>query len=262
MNADVLSNLVITRVRSVSTLYTPANTRMKRNDRQYWGVVIKYEGETVYTSGGKQYLSDHSHILVLPKGSSYEWQCTKIGHCCIMELESEQTWTEPLSFSVKNGEKILRQLRELEYKRNLKRPMIEQESIRDAYSILLALAQAEPERYLPTEKQKKIAPAVEYILQHYNTPITNDMLAGLVGMSTVYFRKMFTDVMGAPPIAWARGIRIEKAKEMLKSDYGTLSDIAQSLGYPELYDFSRDFKKHTGVAPSKYIELDKPAREG
>jgi len=46
--------------------------------------------------------------------------------------------------------------------------------------------------------------------------------------------------------------RTEKAKEMLGSDYGTLSDIAQSLGYPNLYDFSRDFKKHAGVAPSKY----------
>jgi len=58
--------------------------------------------------------------------------------------------------------------------------------------------------------------------------------------------------MGVSPITYAKQLRIEKAKEMLKSDYGTLSDIAQSLGYSSLYDFSRDFKKHTGVAPSKY----------
>ena len=42
---------------------------------------------------------------------------------------------------------------------------------------------------------------------------------------------------------------IKKAKEMLKSDYGTLSDIALSIGYSSLYDFSRDFKKHTGTSP-------------
>ena len=78
------------------------------------------------------------------------------------------------------------------------------------------------------------------------------MLATITGFSTVYFRKLFTSMMGVSPITYVHRFRIEKAKEMLKSDYGTLSDMAQSLGYSSLYDFSRDFKKHTGVAPSKY----------
>ena len=59
-------------------------------------------------------------------------------------------------------------------------------------------------------------------------------------------------MMGISPIAYTKQLRIEKAKEMLKSDYGTLFDIALSLGYSSLYDFSRDFKKYAGVAPSKY----------
>ena len=131
-------------------------------------------------------------------------------------------------------------------------PMTKLESIRDTYSIILALMKAQIEGYLPSEKQQKIAPAVEYISQHYNENVTNDGLAAIAGMSTVYFRKLFTNVMGVSPITYAHNLRIEKAKEMLKSDYGTLSDVAQSLGYVSLYDFSRDFKKHTGVSPSKY----------
>ena len=119
---------------------------------------------------------------------------------------------------------------------------MELESIRDTYSILLALTQAVSERYLPTEKQQKIAPAIEYISQHYNENITNEVLADIAGMSTVYFRKLFTSVIGVSPIVYARNLRIEKAKEMLRSDYGTLSDVALSLGYRSLYDFSRDFK--------------------
>ena len=146
----------------------------------------------------------------------------------------------------------IKTFKEMEYRRNLRLPTMQLESIRDTYSIILSLVKAEHERYLPSEKQKKIAPAIEYISLHYNENITNDLLASVAGISTVYFRKLFTDIMGASPIAYAHKLRIEKAKEMLKSDYGTLSDIAQSLGYPSLYDFSRDFKKHTGVAPSKY----------
>ena len=58
--------------------------------------------------------------------------------------------------------------------------------------------------------------------------------------------------MGVSPISYVHDLRIQKAKEMLRSDYDSLSSVAQSLGYLNLYDFSRDFKKHTGVAPSKY----------
>ena len=105
---------------------------------------------------------------------------------------------------------------------------------------------------MPTDKQAKIAAATEYISQNYGKKITNDGLAEIVGLSTVYFRKLFAEIMGVSPISYARQIRIEKAKEMLKSDYGTLSDMALSLGYANLYDFSRDFKKHTGTSPSKY----------
>ncbi len=252
MNADILANLVITKVHSVSTLYTPKNTRAKRKDRRHWAIVIKYEGETVYTANGNRILSDIDHIVILPRGCSYGWQCMRSGHFSVIEFESEPAFREPISFTVKNGEKILKMFKDLEYKRNLKKPMVELESIRDTYSILLALTWAVSERYLPTEKQQRIALAVEYISKHYNENITNDTLAAVSGMSTVYFRKLFTRVMGISPITYAHNLRIEKAKEMLRSDYGTLSDMAHSLGYSNLYDFSRDFKKHTGVSPSNY----------
>ena len=252
MNAELLSDLVITKVRSVSTLYTPKNTKAERRNRSCWSVIVKYEGETVYTSGGKQVLSDAHHMVVLPKGCSYAWQCTSAGHFSTVEFECDKTFPEPIGFSVKSSEKILKQIKEMEYKRNLKDPLVEIESIRDTYSILLALAGAESKKYVPKDKKQRILPAVEYISQNCCGEITNDMLAALLGVSTVYFRKLFAEVMGISPISYARQLRIEKAREMLKSDYGTLSDLAQSLGYSSLYDFSRDFKKHTGCAPSKY----------
>ena len=256
MHTTLLSNLVITKVFTASTFYSPQNKKGRRNNRSQWALVIKYEGETTYLSEGKRYLSDLNHVVILPKGCSYEWHCTKTGHFTTIEFESELTAKEPLTFFVKNGEHILKMFKALEHSRNLKKPLMELESIREVYTILLALAKSEQEQYLPTEKQKKILPALEYISTHYHERITNDDLAALTGLSTVYFRKLFTGVMGVSPIVYVQRVRIEKAKEMLQSDYGTLSDVAQSLGYLNLYDFSRDFKKHTGVSPSRYRESE------
>ena len=252
MSTDILSNLVITKIHSISPLYTPANIKTTRSARPCWAIVIKYEGETVYSSDQKTFLSDIDHIVFLPKGCSYDWECTKAGHFYIIEFESDSVCFSPISISVKNGEKLLKSFKSIEYKRNIKAPFVELESIRDLYSILVSLTNSHAEHYLPAEKQKKINPAMEYISQHYAEKITNDRLAEITGMSNVYFRKLFTAVMGVSPIAYVHRFRIQKAKEMLKSDYGTLTDVAQSLGYSNLYDFSRDFKKHTGIAPSKY----------
>ena len=252
MDISILSDLVITEVSSVSTLYSHAGAGAKRCDRQCWAIAIKFEGETYYSSGGKRFLSDINHVIILPKGCSYEWECTKSGHFCILEFKSDLTYHEPLSFSVNNGEKLLQSIRELEYKRNRRDILYKAESIRDTYSILLSIAESNTEKYVPKHKRTKLQPVIDYISLHYSENIKNDTLASIAGMSTVYFRKQFTNIFGISPISYIKNLRIEKAKEMLKSDYGTLTDIARMLGYSSLYDFSRDFKKHTGIPPSKY----------
>lgn len=252
MNTDILSNLAIQKVCLATTIYNQTNARAKRADRPRWAVIMKYEGETVYRCNGKSYVSNADNMVILPMGCSYEWTCTKAGHYAVAEFQSDLRCDCIFRFPVKNGDKILRILKDLEYKRSLKKPMYEIESIRDVYTVILMLTEAKQKKYVPTEKAQKLAPAVEYIAKNFNKDLRNDDLARLTRISTVYFRKLFAEVYGISPMNYVKELRIKKAKEMLKSDYGSITDIALSLGYSTIYDFSRDFKKHTGVSPSKY----------
>ncbi len=252
MELDILSNLIISKINSVTTMYSEKNTKAKRNNRYCWGIVIKYEGATVYVSKGKTYRSDANHPVILPKGCSYEWNCLASGHYVMIDFECDIVCDEIFRLSVDNSEKILKLFKELEYKRTLRKPMNEMESIRDTYSILLMMTKTISKKYLSSGKRDKINPALDYIAKNYNQNIKNDDLACLTGLSTVYFRKLFTDVVGISPISYIHSLRIKKSKEMLKSDYGNLTDIAQSLGYLNIYDFSRVFKKYVGISPSKY----------
>ncbi len=249
-----LSDLMIEKVYSASTIYTEVNTKTRRTDRPRWAIVIKYEGETIYYSNGREILSNSNQMVILPKGCSYDWICTKSGHYCIIEFECQKKLDTILRFPIKNSASILKIMKNLESKRLRKAPMYEMESIKDTYAIILKLCEALEEQYIPSQKLKKLAPAMEYISQNYNTEIRNDDLAKLIGVSTVYFRKLFTEIYGVSPINYIKQLRINKAKEMLRSDYGSITDIATSLGYLNIYDFSRDFKKHVGVSPRKYAE--------
>lgn len=251
MNTQIISNLIITRVYSASTFYTPANVKKKKT-RNRWAIIIKYEGETLYTSNGKQFLSNSTHIILLPNGCSYQWECTKEGRFCSIEFECETTLNEPITIHVKNSDKILKAFKDIEHKRNVGGDTKNIESIRDLYSILITLVNYEPKTYVPTKKQRIIANVIEYISKNYNKKLTNDELSKIANLSTVYFRRLFTEITGVSPIAYLHKVKIEKAKEILSSDYGTISQVADMLGYQNIYDFSRDFKKHTGISPSNY----------
>ena len=89
----------------------------------------------------------------------------------------------------------------------------------------MSIVESGIERYIPNHKRNRLQPVIDYISLHYSDNIKNDTLAALAGMSTVYFRKQFTDLFGISPIAYIKNLRIEKAKEMLKSDYATLTDL-------------------------------------
>ena len=257
MDIDILSKLIITKVYSAAIIYTHKNTLTQRDDRPCWAIVIKYEGETIYKTNGKTYLSNIHNMVILPKGCSYEWCCIHSGHYAIIEFQSELTHNEIFTFPVKDSEKILSIFKRMEYYRNAQIPLYEAESIRDTYSIILTLAHSSQKQYVLGSKRQKLLPALEYIASHYNTEIKNDDLAALTDLSTVYFRKLFKDIYGISPIAYVHNLRINKATEMLRSDYGSFTDIALSLGYNNIYEFSKDFKNHTGISPTQYVKTKK-----
>ena len=254
MDTDVLSNLIIDKIDSVSTIYTEENASGRRRNRQRWALVIKYEGETRYTSNGKDYISNINHIALLPKGCDYDWICEKAGHFSIVEFECEKTCPDIFVFPVKNGEPFYKTVKKMEIGRTLKETAYRLEELRDLYGILSSLVKAAAPTYMHSSKKQKILPAIEYIAHNYNKRIYNDELASVANLSTVYFRKVFTEVMGTSPFQYIQSVRMNKAQKMLQSDYAGIAAVAYSLGYANVYAFSRDFKKYVGISPLKYAK--------
>ena len=168
---------------------------------------------------------------------------------------------EIFSFYIKDGEKILNIFKDMERRRLLKRLTYKIENIKSTYDILLMLIKSKQPKYVPSKKQEKLSFAINYILENYNKPLKNDELANLTGLSTIYFRKLFTETYGISPIAYINKLRIKKAKDILKSDFESLTEVSLSLGYSSIYDFSRAFKNHVGLSPSNYIKTKRLKQE-
>lgn len=93
-----------------------------------------------------------------------------------------------------------------------------------------------------------------YILKNYREELTISQLANMVNLSESYFRRIFREYKGCSTIHYINTIRINKACELLRSGLYNITEIAEAVGFNNIYYFSRMFKKHTGVVPSGFLK--------
>lgn len=103
-----------------------------------------------------------------------------------------------------------------------------------------------------SEGVHRIFPALRYINEHYQDDYSIGDLADMCILSQSYFRKMFIQYTGMSPSRYRADVKCAMAKNMLKSGVLNVSEIADKLGYCDVYHFSKEFKKNTGLSPRAY----------
>ncbi|BBI31196.1 hypothetical protein KCTCHS21_05950 [Cohnella abietis] len=99
-----------------------------------------------------------------------------------------------------------------------------------------------------------VTEAIHYIHEHYRKAITAEELAGIYSCSASYLSRLFKSQIGVGPIEYLIHVRIHKAKQFLLRSEARVQEIASSVGYEDVYYFSRLFKKHTGCSPLQFRE--------
>ena len=107
------------------------------------------------------------------------------------------------------------------------------------------------------EKNIRSVKVVESAKQHihdsyYDSGLTVEDVAKALYINSRYLRKLFKDVTGMTVVEYITNIRMQKAKQLLSEGNIKHSEIAIMTGYKDAGYFSRCFKKHFGMSPSKY----------
>lgn len=99
----------------------------------------------------------------------------------------------------------------------------------------------------------------DYMVNHYQEPLTLEGLAQMAGLSVSHYSRLFKKYIGYSPIDYLTHLRIDRAKELLAlSDY-KLKSVANSVGYSDEFYFSRIFKKIEGISPREYAKKNRVA---
>jgi len=102
-----------------------------------------------------------------------------------------------------------------------------------------------------SEGADRVEEAIGYIQAHYMDPITLSDMAARFGIGSGFFSTQFRKHVGISPIEYLIRFRIRKAKDLLLMSRIPIRVVAQSVGYSDVYYFSRLFKQHTGMSPSR-----------
>ncbi|WP_139992260.1 ABC transporter substrate-binding protein [Paenibacillus paridis] len=112
-------------------------------------------------------------------------------------------------------------------------------------------------RQLQMEESDTSAPELaaqiaHFIQEHYEKAISMEMLASCFHYSTHYLSRVFKRKYGCSPIEYLIQTRINRAKFLLNETDVTIREVADSIGYTDMYYFSRLFKKQTGATPAQF----------
>lgn len=95
--------------------------------------------------------------------------------------------------------------------------------------------------------------AKRYLADHYeDADLSLSQVAEYVELNEKYFSNRFTRETGETFSAYLTALRMQKARELLKTTSFKVYEISEMIGYRNVEHFNRVFKKMNGITPAQY----------
>ena len=98
----------------------------------------------------------------------------------------------------------------------------------------------------------RLRAAIGYMREHVNEPINVEHVAAQVNLSRAHIFALFRDQLHTTPQVFWSAVRVEEAVHRLIHQREPLTTVAMDLGFSTPGNFSRFFREHVGVSPSRF----------
>ena len=97
-----------------------------------------------------------------------------------------------------------------------------------------------------------IESALDIIHSEYMLGVTVQEISDRLNLERTYFSHIFKKSVGVSPKKYLLNHRMKRAAELIQSYGQSISSTALSVGYNDVYVFSKMFKQFHGVSPTQY----------
>lgn len=222
-------------------------------------LVCKINGESLYSFGNEKTIhTKPGDVLYIPKGADYNVRKLSVGESRYIAVRFEADGMD-------NSEELYK-LQKPETV-DVTADFINMNSLwifgsagkrMKCYSVLYSLLSTfayDGHEYAGHSAKSILSECMTYLGEHiFDIGLSVDELISRSGVSGTYFRRCFAAVYGISPKSYIVDTRLARARSMLDSgDFGSIADIARSVGFDDPLYFGKAFKKKYGVPPSEYL---------
>lgn len=104
--------------------------------------------------------------------------------------------------------------------------------------------------------------AIQYMSKNLHRVLHIHDIAEALMKSDSELKRAFKAETGVGVMMYFRGMKINRAKQLLRNDSMNVTEIAYALGYNSIHHFSRHFKNETGMSPKEYSKSIKLRLDG
>jgi len=99
----------------------------------------------------------------------------------------------------------------------------------------------------------RLAKAISWLRANFSQPMRVEELAEIVNMSVSSFHQHFKSVTSMSPLHYQKVLRLQEARRLMLSAMMDASNAGRRVGYLSASQFSREYSRFYGSAPSKDI---------
>lgn len=99
----------------------------------------------------------------------------------------------------------------------------------------------------------RLAKAISWLRANFSQPMKVEELADLVHMSVSSFHEHFKSVTSMSPLHYQKVLRLQEARRLMLASMMDASAASQRVGYLSASQFSREYSRFFGSAPTKDI---------
>lgn len=132
------------------------------------------------------------------------------------------------------------------------------------YLVLSESSKACKEMRGENKKRSSLASAIREVvdLEFTSNKISLEYIAGKVHKNTAYISKIFKSEFECNFSEYVTQKRVEKSKELLSDPSLKIYEIAEALGWADVSNYIKVFKKSCGMSPNEYRNFVEGARSG
>ena len=104
----------------------------------------------------------------------------------------------------------------------------------------------------PARDRRRAVEAALWLDQHAHQPVDLETVSQQAGLSPFHFLRLFARVLGVTPHQYLVRCRLRHAARLLVDPARSVTDVAFDVGFADLSNFVRTFRRAAGVSPRTF----------